>query len=584
MGDETLHGLIQHSFGMRVPPELHPLYTREGARSGERLLDAIFSVPPTENFGGFELGKAGMGSTDPTDRTTTRSRLVRERQTNIEPLRLPFSDPGNRPRVLAWGDDGCGAGSHAAESWRGFAFGDRRSDGRHSRRNDFLLEPTGAGAYPVGDGWKTARFLCQLLAHRRSRLFGLTLARDTFNLLLPHATLIEKGRPRWLVQTVVSLSLLRWHGGFRPIFSVSLFMLPVEAGSEQGSHSVPGGADPPLDKRGMWPREISQSVRDGWSLATVHELEHEPEYTVRGPLGEYLASMRAALGRSLQLTPRPYGWIEGGTGDATTAPLTLRSFAEAILFCVSLKLARGRRGQLGEEARKTLGDLVLTSISASRVSSVVVVDNSCKGHPEAPCPRSDLAALLGDLSEEISGPFRTAHPPGFRLDRAYFDRHTYRIGVIPAHRCVVTVADRCTQDLDRESVLLEAGWTALMVIGTATATGLIRGVYRNLAASDPGEPARIADIEREAMVDLYETYDLEITMEAYRERYRLLRQHLGITSEYEALSDKLEALHRETSTRFGARSERRLTALTWGTVILSAFIVLGTFMLIFKGG
>lgn len=71
---------------------------------------------------------------------------------------------------------------------------------------------------------------------------------------------------------------------------------------------------------------------------------------------------------------------------------------------------------------------------------------------------------------------------------------------------------------------------------------MIRSIFRDISRSDRSEPDTIVDIEREAMVELHETYDLEIMTETYRRRYRPLREHLSITSEFEALSDELEAL------------------------------------------
>jgi hypothetical protein len=275
--------------------------------------------------------------------------------------------------------------------------------------------------------------------------------------------------------------------------------------------------------------------------------------------------------------------------------LTLRTFTEATLFAIALRMTGGTPDLPAKQARKEIGDHVLTTLSASRVSSVVVVDDNCAAAQPAAkkldtCNKPDLSGLLAEVSTAISRPYRMpAQIPDrgrdcYRLDRDFFDTRGYAIAALPANRCVVTVGDRCAQQGLERSALLEAGWTAYMIIGAATATGMIRSVFRDISRSDRSKPGSIADIEREAMVELHETYDLEIMTETYRRRYRLLRKHLGITAEFEALSDKLEALYRETSTRFEGKSEKRLQLLTWATAILSAMIAAGTLVLIFKGG
>jgi hypothetical protein len=299
---------------------------------------------------------------------------------------------------------------------------------------------------------------------------------------------------------------------------------------------------------------------------------------------------------SLGIRPTNETWTERASENGSDClELTLRTFTEATLFAITLRMTSGTPDLPPKQTRKEVGDRVLTALSASRVSSVVAVDDNCApagaaSKKSSTCSEPDLSGLLAEVSKAISRPYRMpARIPrtgqdGYRLDRDFFDTDRYAIAVLPANRCVVTVGDRCAQKGVESSALLEAGWTAYMVIGAATATGMIRSVFRDISRSDRFKPASIADIEREAMVELHETYDLEIMTETYRRRYRLLREHLGITAEFKALSDKLEALYRETSTRFEGRSEWRLQLLTWATAILSAVIAAGTLVLIFKGG
>jgi hypothetical protein len=350
--------------------------------------------------------------------------------------------------------------------------------------------------------------------------------------------------------------------GFRPLFSFSLFLVPC---IKNGDHRLEG--------RPMSLAEIRDSVKTVWPLATAYELEGRPTFKVSGPLGDYLAATASPALDRLDLLPMQGGWEK--VGEPKTAKLSLRQFAEATFFALAAQMTRGPGASIGAKARRELGDRVLTSLSASRVSSVAVVEHRSK-------------ETLDSVSREISRPLRVSdkalQPGPNRLDRDLLDRRGYEIAVLPADRCVVTVGNEMFERGRETSTLLEAGWAAYMVIGAATATGLIRNIFREIAVSDRSRPDQIAEIEREAMIDLHETYDLEIAVEAYRHHYQQLRKLLGITAEYGALRKKLEALHRETSTRLEGRSELRLTMLTWATAILSAVIAVGTLVLIFKGG
>lgn len=552
---------------MRVPAGLRPLYARKGVSDPTGLLRAIFEA------GDFALGDGGMrdGSTDVAPRDAWRhSLLTATGQTNIIPLRLPRLKGQHEtlPRQFDWADQRpiTQTPEPKAEPWQAFAFGGSdRSRGSH--RNDFLLErsaPSDAGGKEASD------FLCQLLAHRRSQLFGLPLARSTFNVLLPHATLEEHGSeeektlgPRlWLAQPMVSLFHVYARGRFRPTFSFSVFLVPCACtGGEQCA-------------RKMRASEIRESVKSQWPLATAFDdPDNRPTFSVQGPLTAYLS---AASGPSLESLGLPTSeeWPR-------SRRLTLRKFTEATLFSLAAAMSAGPGASLRERSRRALGDRIVTSLSASRVSSVAVVGEGREGEEE--CRLDETVAGLGGL---IATPLksRASALRTYRLDDYLFDRRGYASAVLPDDRCVITVGATCVQRGLDTSLLLETGWTAYMVIGAATATGLIRSVFREIAESDRAKPDRIADIEREALVDLHETYDIEITVEAYRMHYGRLRQHLGINAEYEALSSKLQALFRETSTRYEARSERRLTLLTWAIVILSAFILAGTLALIFKSG
>ncbi|HVD40321.1 MAG TPA: hypothetical protein VNC16_04895 [Solirubrobacterales bacterium] len=576
-----LSGLIQHSFAVRIPRELQPQYAEEGVSDAHRLLRKIFEAK------GFALGEAGMhysrwgaGGDGPWD----HSALVRNRQTTIEPRPFPFKEK-ELPNPVAWSKRECPQQPKPEDPWEGFVIGgiDRAVE---SHQKDFLLEKTEGPSADEDEGTALSQLLCQLLAHRRSRLFGIPLARETVNILLPYALLEphERDRPElggWFAQPALSLFYVYGSRGFRPIFSFSLFLIPCDTSSAK------------LPTRRMSGPEMHDSVRNQWPLATAFDVKNRPAFTVSGPLGDYLAAAAGPAMNSLGIQPATAAWTRSaGESDSHRRRLTLRIFTEATLFALALRMIGGESTLPDEKTRKEIGDHVLTTLSASRVSSVVVVDDNCAAaqppseDPQTPCGKPDLPKRLAEVSAAISWPYQmpAQSRDGYRLDRDFVDTEEQAMVVLPANRCIVTVGDRCAQQGLESSVLLEAGLTAYMVIGAATATGMIRSVFRDISRSDRSKPGSIADIEREAMVELHETYDLEIMTETYRRRYRLLRDHLGITDEFKALSDKLEALYRETSTRFEGRSEKRLHLLTWATAILSAVIAAGTLILIFKGG
>jgi hypothetical protein len=563
---DEFHGLIQHSFALRVPSELRPIYTRKGVAEPERLLRTIFDA------GEFTLGTAEMDVVDlavglsPDDRGVGRldgawrySLLAKHGLTNVAPLRFPFAEAGEEDELaalgrgpLSWAWDG--SGSACAKPWEGFVFSgqDRRP---YKLRNDFLIQgPESTNL----DGPRISRFLTQFLAHKRSHLFGLALGRSTFNVLAPYALLHREGES-WLAQPMISLFQLYARRAFRPTFSFSMFLLPVETDGTPSS----------LSARKMGVEEIPKVVKGQWSLATAHDdPTRRQTFTVKGPFVRYLDQ---AAGPSLTTLGLKLDKRE------LTGEHSLREFTEAALFSLAT-LMTGKSGTaLKDRAQKLLGDRIVTSLSASRVSSVAVVDPAVPGRQVA-----TLNALATKIATPLLSNYAAVHK--YRLDETLFDRVGYASAVLPEDRCVITVGSEAVQEGLKTSLLTEAGWTAFQVIAAATATGLIRSIFREITISERAGPDRIADIEGEAMVELHETYDIEITVESYRRHYCSLRKHLWIDKEYEDLSDKLQALHRETSTRSEGRSERRLAILTWAIVVLSALILVGTLALIFKPG
>jgi hypothetical protein len=590
---------------MRIPPELHPQYTREDVSDLRELLHALLSVPAgAGGHPGFKLmpvvdlmaGKGVSGQVackGASCQTGGYSLLVSRQITTISPLRLPFSGVGTSqptlPAAFSWAQSQIGPNDCDAEPWEGFITAKKPAEpDALPRPNDFVVmqdvEPVpGTAQQAAEEPEAVSRLLCQLLGHRRSRLFGPSLAGRIFNVLLPHAILSPsplqdaEDQPlygQWILQPALSLFSGDRDRGIRPVFTLTLFMVPVEDADADSSLGLR------FKERGMPVQEIYESVQMGWSLASSRPPLWRPTFLVSGPLVEYVHKLDLCAPENLTLrgsTNSRSSPACGGPDQLAWDRLTLRQVTEASLYPTVVRMVQGPAGVADRRTREEIGERVLTSLSASRVSSVVVVDKCFKKRdPNSASSDSEFPGSLEMLMERISGSTRIAPRRRYRLDRFFFDEDGYAIGVLPANRCVVVTTDAKAQLGYLESGLMQAGWIAYMVIGAATAIGLMRSIYYDIEKVSRSKPSAIASIEREVVVDLHEIYDLDITWEMYRHRYRLLRDRLGITRDYKALQSKLQALYRETSTRFEDTAQVRLIWLTAAIVLLTLAVVIVT--------
>ncbi len=170
-----------------------------------------------------------------------------------------------------------------------------------------------------------------------------------------------------------------------------------------------------------------------------------------------------------------------------------------------------------------------------------------------------------------------------RLDRPFVDDDTYVVGVVPTKRCLVASCVAKAQHGWSESGLLQAGSLTHLTIGAAIAIGTLRAIDRDLEEIEADDPIKIAEKDGEIATDLREIYDLDITNEAYRNLYRLLRKRLGITRDYRTLQAKMKALYRATSTRHEVKTQARIMWLTAWIVALSLLILIGTVVAAGKG-
>jgi hypothetical protein len=578
------HGILQHSFALSMPPRMGTRYTDATDGDPFSLLVALFEQGGEQ--AGFRLspvGDLGAGGADPGG----YSLIVKRQLMAFSAEPLAFAE-GERsadgrldyplPAPFAWADRGGANTVDLSGAWDGFITQGDHEDTHPA--NDYLVTRGEFKASESTNPCAVSWLLLQLLAHRRSRLFGPKLARRIFNVMLPYALLepvdgAVPGRP-WLVQPTFSLFSMPDRREFRRLFSFTVFMVPVEV-----TPATDGAVHRDVGDRALATSEIAAATR-GWAVAVSPPVEAQASFTVSGPLPSYLAATSprglADLGLAPS-TPAETLCTQGRDGSWAPAALTTRQVTEAIAFTHALRLVAGPGRTLETPACRHIGERVLTSLSASRVSSLVVLDET----PRLSAPRPGVfGEAMQKVMSAVADDVRLYGPDewSYRIDRPFYDEDGYEISVMPGQRCVIVTTFSDRQHRFRESGLLQAGWIAYMVIGTATAGGMIRALYHDI--EEANDPTKIADVEHEIVVDLHEIYDLDITGEMYKHRYRLLRGLLGVDDDYTALRNKLHALHDETMTKFERGAQQRLEYLTLAIVLLSVLILAFTIVVAAK--
>lgn len=567
------NGLIQHSFALR----LDGAHRRSRGAAGSGQFEAGFTLPAT---GGPEfrlepVGKCAKG--DVLARVASHSPLVRHDLTGVKPIRARFleREPDGKygkplPSAFSWaaGNGGARRTERPFEEAR-FVFSGRRDASGKGRQNDFLVAGQGCDAAdePI------AAELLQLIAHRRSRLFGLALANRLANVMLPHATLTPVGGgdccsadagPLLLQPLVTTIRDGREGARLGRMFALTLFLVPVD--------ECRYGA------RTMSVTEIKSTVNAGWGLATAPPDSALPSFDVGGPLGGYLSRLAPTEDLAgLLAPPSAEGSRERSGGRCP--PTTLRQATEALAFCVALAVNQGQGAAADEPTVRRIGDDVVTALGAARVSSVTVVDPELtKDGVQAPGhqPPGSLSELMKELAGEARPPrsWTQVEQRKYRLDRAFVDADTYAVGVLPHNRCLIVASAVDGQDGRVESGLMQAASLAYMTLGAATAIGVMRAIDRELERVRDENPTEIAEIDREIAANLHEIYDFDITREAYRRLYRRLLRRLGVTGDYETLQDKMETLYRATSTKYRTETDRKINRLTLLLLVLGVFAIL----------
>lgn len=573
------NGLIQHSFALKTHPESRDFY---GERIDQMMAER-FSAP------GFCLQPVGEVVGSPQIRKVAwHSPLMGSAQTDVLARETTFLGREGKsyrrelPRAFSWAATCEETPGDCKQREPRLILGECRTDARSSC-NDFLVAAQPAEAGGANSTEPISQLLLELFAYKRSMLFGLALANRLVNVMLPPAlltpwpaesqTCTSHAMGRWLLQPLVSLIRIKDHRkAFRQIYVLTLLLIPVEDDGRTDSQSSPA-------QRKMHICEIDCMINAGWSLAMAPWRGVTPRFDLTGPLIRYLPDLaRLDLSRLLQArAPTAAGHAEWRC--------TLRQASETIAFGVGLGMAQGRGRPAGVSLRRQIGRDVITSLGSARVSSVVFIDRRLARWTRIGAtqlvrrPPGHLGKVMRRLAwGETRVPLRWTgeEQRAYRVDRNFIDNNTYAVGALPTHPCIVVSSASCAQNGRRESGLLQAGSIAYMAIAAASAIGTIRAIDLELEAMEDVDPRKIAKIEGEVAVDLHEIYDLDITNEAYRRLYRLLRECLGITKDYEALQEKIQALSRETSSRHEVRSQTLLAWLTAAIVALSILILVAT--------
>jgi hypothetical protein len=610
--ERSLNGLIQHSFALRMVEDRRPF---DGDRTRETVAER-FSLPSSGGDAEFRVEPVGK----PVDQNSIHdvaphSLLVANELTTVQPQRIAFLERDSNnckyikslPNAFSWAaKDGVEPDNEKSKAR--FIFAETEEDGRVDY-NDFLVKEARDSSNEC-EAESVSEVLLQLIAHRRSLLFGLTLANRFVNVMLPHALLEPmSGDPKkcrrapvckskserkdmwspgsWILQPMVSLIHVVEDGGgpFRRMYTLTLFLIPVENSG--------------CGEREMSECELCEMVNAEWNLASSPWPEALPEsdvrppesdvqlsrFDVRGPLVGYTSRLAQPDVSCLMQALNGSQLRHENDGAVEWRSPTLRQATEAIAFAVALRIAQGPAGRANVQAKRRIGDDIVTSLGSARMSSVLVVDGELT-KDDLRNPKSDagppgkLGTLMGTLAGETrvpcSSPWTTSQQRKYRLDRPFYDWDSYAVGVLPTNPCLVTTSARCAQMGRFDSGLIQAGNAAYMTIGAATAIGTLRAIDRDLERMESAEPTKIAEIEGEIAVDLHEIYDLDITHEGYRHLYRLLRDRLGIARDYETLQGKMQALDSETTTRHEIKAQTQLAWLTVAIVALTVLLLIVT--------
>lgn len=532
---DEFHGLVQHSFALHLPTPHAPFHGRTNL---DRLLERF-------KCEGYTVQPVGDLAPATDVRRVNHSPLAQSKLTTLEHCLPQFLEPRScgaplrPPLALSWAEP---TSSLPIEPYEepNLIFADWFDGGPWPSINDFLVRADTTEALESEEQWIT-QLLLELLAHKRSRLFGFALANRVVTMMLPGTTLepIPAGLPSrtsapgaWFMQPLISLIRSGTRSRrFRNMYALTLLLLPVEPRNRS------------LRPRLMTPAEIKAIVNPGWGFAAAPPADREAHFNLPEPLLDYLSTVAKLDVKNMAATR-----CSGPTGA------TLRQITERVAFGVGLTLAQGK-GHLSQKAKRLIGNNVIMALGSARVSSVVVVDNCLKSRKiEKPVRKEPFPGALLSLMETLAKPARTPevrdrHARKYRLDRPFVDGNIYAVGVLPTKRCLVVVSRRDAQYGVRESALMQAGSVAHMTIGAATAIGTMREIDRRLELlEDAKDPKKIAEIDAEIASDLAEIYDLDITRESYRAIYQRLRDRLGISRDYKTLQGKMESLYRATST------------------------------------
>ena len=463
--DRSFEGLIQHSFALQLSKESRAF---RGRTTLERIAKRF-------DIGEFRSQPVGEIVAPPFRSRADHSPLTKSGLTTLESLTAKFIGPEppvrKLPDAFKWAEQGKDRPIYEEPR---LIFADKFDDDRHASLNDFII----TGETDSESTRDISQTLLELMAHKRSRLFGFALANRFVNVALPHAILKPlSGREGgfdetalWFVQPLVSfIRGGRIRSRLRTTYSLTLFLLPVRCC--KGS----------LSERSMTVCEIVQLVNSGWGLAAAPPPSSIQDFKVEGPLLRYLSCL---AGFDLhELKPMP---TRGHCISNACHPVTVRQASERIAFGVSLSVAQGQTGRASSATARRIGNDVVMSLGSARVSSVVVVDgdlSSCKVKRPPRCEPfpGSLASLMEALGKSSRAPLGCdGKAPKYRLDRPFVDSDLYAIGVLPAKRCTVVVSRKGAQWGVKESALMQAGSVAYMTIGAATAIGTMREIDRRL--------------------------------------------------------------------------------------------------------
>jgi hypothetical protein len=518
-----------------------------------------------------------------------------------------FHDPEiHVPELLNW----CEHDAHGAK-WESFLRVQRTSRRQGSKDhseplcdcNDYLLSETcsqdpHAAAREHQLLLDLRRFLAELYAQRRSRIFAGHLSERIYNIWLTPGLIRPTDRvgSGFVILPFVTLVRRPFRVELRRTIALSVVFVPVKITHEES-----------LSTRKMAQHEISQFVRS-LAGASTHVPEHADQQfeLVNGPLKSYIDELatqcRWPVTKNLAKLAR--GEIAQDTVPTRTSMEsktirphgTIRQWVELFFTAtaepVFLSIEKAVRPNAARHKR-TLSDEILRAIRLSTAWSMLVMSD-------------DFTPFDGEQPRIVDGvwwPLRHAHtsgaervddgvPPavsqvltslvaenalpvtkGDRVDDMQCGLRGALIWRIAHLQCVVTVYRAKSNYFPDVSALYLFGWMSHALVGVTSVRAIVGALARESERSRDRDVAELAKRSHRLTLEMEEMFDLNVAWPEYGRLYTRIREGLGVEDVYRRARERLEQLSQYAEVVMRTDQEKRIETLQWIAGFLATGII-----------